>query len=217
MRIVAIADLHGTLPRIPECDLLLIGGDVTPVWNHSRQYQARWLRGEFSTWLVQQPAKQIVGIGGNHDFVLQESETLGRELPWIYLDNSEFEVDGLKIWGSPLSPTFGNWAFMRDDRGLGEVWETIPNDVDILMVHGPMFGYQDGVKFPVGHHAGSVSLTNRLMYEEYPNLKLFVCGHIHEAYGQIPVEMGENLFVVANASLVDFNYQPVNPHMEFEL
>lgn len=245
LKIVAIADLHGELPKIPECDLLLIGGDVCPVWNHERRYQSRWLRSEFSTWLIQQPAKAIVGIGGNHDFVLQESKTLGYELPWIYLDNSEFEVNGLKIWGSPYSPKFGDWAFMREDRDLVEIWDEIPEDVNILMVHGPMQGILDYVPsytykrvlgtgigsgpesrdryVPVpddgeGRSVGSSTLRWKLEYGKFSNLKIFVCGHIHEGYGTKEMEgLGDGKLLVINASLRDGAYEPVNPPIEFSL
>ena len=221
MRIVATSDFHGYLPKdIPECDLLLIGGDVCPVQNHSRQYQAAWLRSTFSDWLKEQPAKWIMGVGGNHDFVLQESKGLGNELPWIYLDNSSFTVDGIKVWGSPMSPTFGRWAFMGDDRNLAEIWRTIPQDVDILLVHGPPFGYGDRVNnnWTPDPNVGSKSLMNRLWYGEFLNLKLIVSGHIHEAYGRGIVSlMNEQNIVWSNVSYLDEKYEPGNPPMVYEL
>jgi Icc-related predicted phosphoesterase len=218
VHIVATSDLHGTLPEIPPCDLLLIAGDVTPVWNHERNFQALWLRREFSNWLNSVPADEIVGVGGNHDFELAESPFLSYDLPWTYLDNEAVTVSGLKIWGSPLSPTFGNWAFMRDDRGLAEEWAKIPEDVDILMVHGPPFGHRDVTTFYTKYtkHVGSMSLANRLYYEDFPNLRLIICGHIHEGYGQETVELGDNCFTVANVALSDAKYNPTQVPMEFD-
>lgn len=253
MRIVATSDFHGFLPEIPECDLLLIGGDICPVENHDRKFQADWLRGEFRDWLAEQPALVKIWTGGNHDFVLQDWRNKPEKIQGIggkYLDNTWLEIPGvaapfdrpLKIWASPMSPTFGNWAFMRDDRGLGEIWETIPRDIDILMVHGPMHGYGDGVpeyvlrprlgsgigskedawdswhkEYLGDEHVGSVSLLNRLAYEEFPNLKLFVFGHIHEGYGQQVVTLKNNKFIAANVSHVNGDYKPLNPPMEFKL
>jgi hypothetical protein len=198
MRLVAISDFHGYLPEIPECDLLLIAGDVCPIWNHERRYQADWLRTEFSEWLQDQPARAIVGIGGNHDFVLSESK-IGYELPWIYLDGEEttlgqFHDDEqpITIYGSPLSNQFGNWAFMTSEDKLRKHYKNIPSEIDILMTHGPAWGYGDEVKgFDMikrgmisKQHVGSTSLTNRLTYDEWPNLKLHFFGHIHGGFGK---------------------------------
>ena len=48
MRVAAISDLHGYLPDTPPCDVLLIGGDVCPVYDHGLDFQRRWLQTEFA-------------------------------------------------------------------------------------------------------------------------------------------------------------------------
>lgn len=220
--IVATSDLHGYLPEpgvIEECDILLLAGDLCPVWDHTRQFQASWLRTTFSDWLRAQPAKHIVGIGGNHDFVLSgHKQKLGYELPWIYLNNESVDVGGLKIWGSPLSNRLGNWASMKPEPALADVWRSIPRDIDILMIHGPAYrtGDQAGMTYQrrVDHegniadgwepnHIGSPSLANQLYYDEWPNLKAFVFGHCHEGYGTY----GKYY----NVSRTDVQYNPINP------
>lgn len=218
MRIIATADLHGTLPEIPECDILLIGGDICPVWDHDRKFQARWLRTEFKRWLEGVSANHIVAVGGNHDFVLNDSLKFKKELPWTLLYDESVVVEGIKIWGSPMSPRFGGWAFMRDDRGLAEVWEKIDPDTDILMVHGPIYGYRDeaGYEWIGGEgfrpsHTGSQTLRNRLEYGDFSKLKTFICGHIHEAYGEMKVHgIGSGTVDVLNVSLMDGKYRPIN-------
>jgi Icc-related predicted phosphoesterase len=221
--VVAISDLHGNLPEIPECDLLLIAGDVTPVWNHERKFQADWLRNDFSQWLMNAPARAIVGVGGNHDFVLEDSKKIGSELPWVYLNNEsvtlgQFHDDEnpLTIWGSPLSNMFGNWAFMKWEEELVAEWMNIPRDIDILITHGPAYGYGDRVPDHYAHdrdpHVGSTSLTYQLENDEWPNLKLHVFGHIHNGYGSY---VGPTLMV--NAAHVNEEYKPVNAPVELEL
>lgn len=243
MKLVITSDLHGSLPDIPECDLLLINGDVCPVENHDRKYQATWLRGEFYDWMRQQPAKMTVWVGGNHDFALQDwryKRDKIAQLPGLYLDNNWLELypnllpdidwpedKPLKIWGSPMSNRFGGWAFMASETDLSDLWKTIPRDIDILMVHGPMFGIGDAIpavswsaekrgwsNLDEAEHVGSTSLRHQLEYEEWPNLKMVVSGHIHEAYGIYTLK---DSIPVYNVSLMDGSYNPVNPVMEVTL
>jgi len=227
MRVVATSDFHGTLPIIPECDLLLIGGDVTPVWDHNRQFQAEWLRTEFSPWLDAQPAKEKVWIGGNHDFVLQDWATSKsahkvNALAGTYLNNEAVTLkSGLKVYGSPYSNKFGGWAFMMHELQLASMWDNIPRDIDILLVHGPPHGFGDEVigfsrtkrGMVEAEHVGSTSLANQLFYDLWPNLKLVVFGHIHEGYGEYAMKNARLL----NVSLMNDEYKPINPPMVFEL
>lgn len=73
MKVVATSDLHGFLPQIPPCDLLLIAGDVCPVWNHRLPFQRKWLRETFTPWLESLPARKIVGVWGNHDSIAESN------------------------------------------------------------------------------------------------------------------------------------------------
>ena len=209
-RIAAIADLHGFLPEIEPCDLLLVAGDVCPVSNHRLEYQRWWLEGPFAEWLERTEAGAIVGIGGNHDFIAQKDPGLMRRLPWTYLCDETTEAAGLTIHGSPWTPTFMDWAFMEDDDQLAARWARIPEETDVLVTHGPPFGHGDLVID--GHHGGSETLLARL--EELPQLRLHVFGHIHEAGGSRTQIGGAKL---ANVSYVDFDYRPARPASVFDL
>jgi len=61
------------------------------------------------------------------------------------LYNEMIELDcGIKIWGSPYTPEFNNWAFsLKTEEAKQEMWKTIPNNIDILMTHGPPFRILD--------------------------------------------------------------------------
>lgn len=210
MRVAAISDLHGFLPEIPGCDVLLIAGDVCPVDDHALDYQRRWLEGPFAGWLRGLEAGAVVGIGGNHDFIAQSDPDLMRGLPWTYLFDETVDIEGLRIHGSPWTPTFMDWAFMLDDAELTAVWELIPSDVDVLMTHGPPFGFGDLAVH--GLHCGSETLIEKL--PRLGRLKLHAFGHIHEAYGARDT-LGPA--ILANVSYVDFDYRPAQPATVFAL
>lgn len=211
MKIAAISDLHGQLPIVPECDLLLIAGDVCPVWNHTLFYQQQWLDTNFRTWLGNIKADKIVGIAGNHDWIFQKDPDRVPELPWTYLRDEAYVHQGFKIYGTPWQPTFLNWAFNLDEHELVEKWAMIPDDTDILVVHGPPKNFGDDVfnrGFP--ENVGSPSLAERI-FQIKP--KIVVFGHVHGGYGQ----WEEEGIQLANVSLLDESYNMTNQPVVFEL
>jgi predicted phosphodiesterase len=200
-RVCCISDLHGRLPRdLPECDLLVIAGDILPASWHGA---IELFLPRFEMWLRWAPARTVVGIAGNHDIPAQHNPALFRELPWIYLENDAASVEGLKVWGSPWTPRFFDWAFMADDGDLADHWVEIPDDVELLITHGPPFGYLDSTV--EGVHAGSRTLLDRVL--QLKQLKLHVFGHIHEAYGVATLPDGAT---IVNASLLNERYDATN-------
>lgn len=120
----------------------------------------------------------------------------------VYLEDSGVAIEGLRIWGSPVQPWFGGWAFNRD-RGpaINRHWRMIPNDTHILITHGPPAGYLDSIN---GYGVGCEDLRRRIA--KLPELRMLVCGHIHEGYG---IEACGPITIV-NASRCDAHYMPVN-------
>jgi Icc-related predicted phosphoesterase len=213
MRVVAVSDLHGTLPEIPPCDLLLIGGDVTPVENHQVGFQAEWLDREFRRWLERVPARQVVGVAGNHDFVFQQRpELIPGGLRWVYLQDSGFEWEGWRIYGTPWQPWFFDWAFNLYEPELVPKWALIPEGTDVLVLHGPPHGFGDAVprRGGVVEHTGSPSLLARI---ETVRPKLAVYGHIHEGRGA----WQHGPTTLANVTILDERYEHVYPPWEVEL
>jgi Icc-related predicted phosphoesterase len=127
-----------------------------------------------------------------------------------YLENSDVSIDGIKIWGSPITPSFGyGWAFNKD-RGydINEVWNQIPNDTDIVITHGPIHSYCDRTDRG-GLNVGCEQLYHRLN-EVKPQLHF--SGHIHEAYGYRHTNWG----YAFNGCNCDLGYLVNNMPMTFD-
>ena len=65
MKIVAISDLHGTLPELQPCDVVVICGDIVPP-NIQKNYEASlaWLSGPFQNWALNLDCKKVIFIAG---------------------------------------------------------------------------------------------------------------------------------------------------------
>lgn len=102
-------------------------------------------------------------------------------------------------------PRFHDWAFNLDEHELAKKWADIPDDTDILILHGPPHGIGDLARDERGMpvHVGSPSLAKRI---EEIRTRLVVFGHIHAGYGVY--KSGRTTYV--NASHCDERYRPVN-------
>jgi len=216
MKVIATSDLHGDLPLdVPECDLFIIAGDSCPVrGSHEVSDQENWVMGPFRNWIKELPAKNVVFIGGNHDFVMElesfnvDPEKFGAH----YLRDSGIEIDGLYLYGFPWVPNLPTWAFHADRATLQTKIEAIPERTDILISHGPPENVLDQVSNPGYPHVGCPFMYQQVERRIQP--ALYVCGHIHESCG-IEADFGNTVY--ANVAQMDRNYNPINPMVEFDL
>jgi predicted phosphohydrolase len=220
MKIVFFSDTHGWHDSLtlPEVDIAICCGDIS----------MRGLRTEvvsFMDWFMNQPVKHRVMIAGNHDywFDTKHPKSLNYRLEdnshldvvpdgIIYLQDSDVTIEGIKIWGSPVTPWFHNWAFNMLPEDLETYWDQIPDDADIVITHGPCANTLLDKCLRGGARVGCPSLTKRIA-----NIrpKILAFGHIHEAYGIddkfIPDDDGvEKMTRLINCSYLDFHYQPTN-------
>lgn len=126
-----------------------------------------------------------------------------------YLENSDITIDGLKIWGSPITPAFGfGWAFNAYRHEINQYWQTIPNDTDIVITHGPIYGYCDRTD------RGGLNVGCEQLYHRLDEVKpqLHFSGHIHEAYGYRQTKWG----YAFNGCTCDLSYEPINKPLTFD-
>lgn len=94
---------------------------------------------DFLSWYANIYVKNKVLIAGNHDWWATKSYNRDKvkDHGIIYLEHEEELVDGKLIFGSPYTPTFGDWSFMKARDKLGKTWEALYEGIDILVTHGP--------------------------------------------------------------------------------
>lgn len=178
MKFICIADTHGKHKELllPPGDVLIHAGDVSMKGTETQI-------NDFLNWFSQQDFTNKIMIAGNHDFYFEREtkEKIEALLPGniIYLNDSQVIVNGIRIWGSPITPWFYNWAFNRHrGEAIKKHWDHIPPQTDILVTHGPVFNILD--KTTRGEHTGCKDLLQKTQ-EIMP--AFHICGHIHEAYG----------------------------------
>ncbi len=219
MKILCISDTHNKHNHIPSkytdnadgsIDMIIHAGDMS-----GRGYKNEIM--PFLDWFNDLNFKHKILIAGNHDFYFEMkgeekriAEMLANRPNITYLNDSGVEINEFKVWGSPVQPWFYNWAFNRKGTDICKHWDMIPIDTDILITHGPVKGYLDLTMG--GDVTGCPYLLETI--GKMTNLKLHVCGHIHEAYGRVDFPDG-GIFV--NASVLNHRYEMQNRPIEVEI
>ena len=175
MRLICLADTHNKhyeIP-IPKGDVLIHAGDCTDGGTRNET-------DNFLKWFSAQPHEHKILVPGNHDFYFEKAKNLKNVPENIHLLlDTGIEIEGIKFWGSPVTPGLDNWAFNRErGKKIKEHWNLIPTDTDILITHTPPFGILDEIGS--GRHLGCEELTKILQTVE-PIYHFF--GHVHHASG----------------------------------
>jgi len=189
MKLLHISDTHGfhkdfPMERFKDIDVVVHSGDC------SNYYSTMWNEPEvraFIDWYKDVPVKHKIYVAGNHDTSIELRNVTPGDFAAagiIYLENTATIIDGVKFWGSPHTPRFGNWAFMKAREKINRVWDTIPEDTDVLIVHGPPKGVRDLSFDRDGklEMCGCSALMKRC-WKMRDQLKLVCFGHIHNMDG----------------------------------
>ena len=233
MKIIAISDLHGYLPELPECDLVCICGDIVPLpYQRDLVKSISWFLLSFLPWTDNLKCDKVIFIAGNHDFFLEELGPKHFNDDWevkerlltcrrdtsklIYLCDSYYTYKGNVIYGTPWCPDLKHWAFYGDYKKLNDKFSLIYPNCDILLTHCPPKVKDCGVvlgeeSFNTGKNYGCQELTNAIT-----NLrpKWCFCGHVHS--GDHDITEFNNTKIV-NVSLKNEDYQVAYKPFIFEL
>lgn len=148
MKILHISDTHGFHKQIPDTrfygvDMVIHSGDCSnyrdPATNANEVY-------DFLEWYMNVPVKHKIYVAGNHDTSIERriinKDHFG-DRGITYLENDYVTIEGKTIFGTPITPTFGEWAFMKARNTIDRFWKMITDPMDIFVVHGPPKGVLD--------------------------------------------------------------------------
>ena len=234
MRVVCISDTHSRhlgLYNPPKGDLIIHAGDVS---NIGRKGEIT----DFLNWFSKLPYKYRIFIAGNHDFFFDHKWKAYTEMgearfkgnyaglytkeevdsmvntfkdDVTYLNDSGIEIEGFKIWGSPITPWFHDWAFNRErGKDIKKHWKLIPEDTDILITHGPVHKILDRTR--EGDEPGCEDLLEKILKT---SIKVSICGHIHESGGHTYSTGDGRIFI--NVSLLNRDYNVANKPVVFDI
>ena len=203
-RVVALSDTHSYHPVVPDGDILIHAGDIS-----GRSTWADFRREIF--WLGALPHEHKMLVPGNHELQVEinipDSVRICRDNGIQLAVDGTVLVDSLILFCSSRTPVFGDWAFMHDEKQAESLWVSAPS-CDILVTHGPPYGYNDKVK--------GVSLGCRALRRAIDRIRpsVHVYGHIHEGYNG---RIYENGTLFANVAILDGGYRPAALPFVFDI
>jgi hypothetical protein len=182
MKIWFISDTHNLHEQLivpTGIDIVIHCGDESetrlPALNESESRR-------FFEWYSQLPIPTKLFIPGNHSTAIESGLIQDRDFPNVhFLIHDIWSSQGIQVFGSPYTPMFFDWAYMKPRAELDPIWQAIPSGIDILVTHGPPKGVGDltcdmNTRAPV--HVGSRSLRTHVDQRIKPKIHAF--GHIHD-------------------------------------
>ena len=204
LKFVCTSDTHGKHSNltVPEGDVFIFSGDMT----NSGSDQAIM---EFNTYLGTLSHKYKIVIDGNHDFGNNAHELLTNAM---LLQNNMVEIGHVKIWASSWSYRLSESIRRRNQKKNFDVWESVPNGIDILITHIPPYGIRDLTTS--GKNIGSKSLLDAIKRIK-PKYHIF--GHAHQCYGISKKKIDNSDIIFINSSAINEFSEILNPPKVFTL
>jgi Icc-related predicted phosphoesterase len=206
MKIWFLSDTHGWHEKLcipTDVDAVIHCGDESETKIAAlNEAEAR----DFFDWYSALSIPTKIFVPGNHSTAIEAGLIRRGDYPHVqFLIHEFWEWDGIKIFGSPYTPNFFDWAYMKPRTELEPIWNSIPSGIDILITHGPPKGVGDltcDMDTRESVHVGSMSLMKQVVQRIKPKIHAF--GHIHDEpkfrnFGI--VEVGSTKFV--NCSCCD--------------
>ena len=218
MKIVAISDLHGYLPELPECDIVCICGDIVPLDIQRNTFKSvSWFQLKFRPWAENLKCNKVLFIAGNHDFYLEEcykknhvywgimEDLFLYNTKLYYLCDSTFKYENKIFYGTPWIPDLKKWAFYGNHKELNDKFGLIPSNCDVLLTHCPPKFSTCGTVlqknvFNTNTDYGCQELKDAI---DILHPKWNFCGHVHSGYHGIITLKDTN---IVNVSLKDEYY-----------
>lgn len=231
MKLILLSDTHSLhrylTTRIPDGDILIHAGDSTNCGSFQDLI-------EFRLFLNKLPHPIKLVISGNHDWCFQKNYNLSKQIltekqdcsksknyeiiyggmkttqSIFYLQDEQITINDINFYGSPWTPEFMNWAFMRKrGKEIAHIWSNIPDNTDVLITHGPPYGFLDTIK-PGEEHLGDTELLKRI---KQIKPKYSIHGHIHGGYGILK----DTNTTYINCSICNEVYKPINEPIVIEI
>ena len=242
IRLMCASDTHGHHGDIPQSqifpsDFFLFAGDFTIFGNpNDAESFKKWIQSLPCTYKVIIPGnldltfdtanlshlkeKIIKGCNLDDTNTLIQLESVKENFisnfdksNIYYIENKKIEISGLKIFGSPHTAEFMNFAFQFPGNTGKDKYKKLlvdgkNDDIDILITHWPPKGVCDKTKS--GENWGDEELK-AIIGKIQPCLHIF--GHIHEAHGYSYI----NKTLCCNVAVVNEKRAVVNPPTYIDL
>ena len=200
------SDNHGRLTIPAELDEVpdawFHSGDFCP--NSSRgtaeievDFQREWFDNFRAEFIKRLRGRPLFYVPGNHDYI--ELCDMMPGYPVTRVTTAGVEFAGHRIAGFREIPyIIGEWngeVHSREFAGL--VYDLVDANPTIIMNHAPCAGILDMDADDLSR--GISAMSSAITYGQFPDLKAYLCGHVHDQGGKSMNVMGVDFYNSAEA------------------